>query len=64
MNSLADRAAEARTEIERGISIYLPKICLDFIEVTIREALLAHEIDVRREYWRIERTRRRPDAGF
>jgi hypothetical protein len=46
----ADRAAEARAEIERGVSIFLPKICLDFIEVTICEALLAHEIDVRREY--------------
>jgi hypothetical protein len=50
VNLPADRAAEARAEIERGITIFLPKICLDFIEVTIREALLAHEIDVRREY--------------
>jgi hypothetical protein len=46
----ADRAAEARAEIERGITIYLPKICLAFIEVTIREAITAAELDVRREY--------------
>jgi hypothetical protein len=39
----ADLAAEARAKIERGISIFLPKICLDFIEVTIHEAILAHE---------------------